>query len=81
MSSASRPVVIHATLGPGRDPRDREDLNQPGHAQGWVEGEMRMSSVHKQSPALVAAHPGNRELPSVRTDSTRIGVRRAGSRK
>ena len=34
MSSASRPVVIHATLGPGRDPRDREDLNQPGHAPG-----------------------------------------------
>ena len=42
---------------------------------------MRMSLVHKQLPSFVAAHPGNRDLPLVRTDSTGIGVRRAGSRK
>jgi hypothetical protein len=49
--------------------------------QGWFEQEMRMLLVHKQLPSFVAAYPGNRDLPLVRTDFTCIGVRRAGSRK
>jgi hypothetical protein len=49
--------------------------------QGWVEQEMRMSLMHKQLPSFVAAHPANRDLPPMRADSTRIGVRRGGSRK
>jgi hypothetical protein len=40
-----------------------------------------MSLMHKQLPSFVAADPGNRDLPPMRTDFTCIGVRRAGSRK
>ena len=73
----SGPLCFNHARAPG--PRRRKF--SPDTPQGWVEEEMRMSLVHEQLPGFVAGHPDNRDLPSVRTDSTCVGVRTGVSRK
>jgi hypothetical protein len=81
LRSSSNSTTMRLVQPVGYDPPGVRPTSSGVTVAGLGEQEMRMSLMQKQLPSFVAAHPGSRDLPPMRTDSTCIGVRRAGSRK